>query len=113
MWYQRKGNKYGAKSSTYDGIQYHSKLEAKYASDLDLLKKAGEIKDWERQLKISLDVNGYHIANYYIDFVIHHNNGTKEYVEVKGFETEVWRLKWKLTEALLGDQPDIKLTVVK
>jgi len=117
MWHQRyRGNKYHAKSTNYDGISYHSKFEAGYAQGLDMRKKAGDIKDWERQVKISLDVNGYHIANYYIDFRIHHNDGTKEYVEVKGFPTDTWRLKFKLTEAILSK--DIKkgkivLTVVK
>lgn len=113
MWHLRRGNKYGAKSSIYDGIQYHSKLEAKYAADLDLLKKAGEIKGWERQVKIPLEVNGFHIANYYVDFRIEHNNGTIEYVEVKGFETEVFRLKWKIFEAIMSEIPDVKLTVQK
>lgn len=113
MWHLRRGSKYGARSSTYNGIQYHSKLEAQYAIDLDLLKKAGEIEGWERQVKIPLDVNGFHIANYYVDFVVTHKNGIKEFVEVKGFETEVWRLKWKLFEALMSDKPDIKLTVQK
>lgn len=115
-WYQRKGNKYHNVSSTVNGIQYHSKKEAGYASELNLRLKAGDIKDWERQRKISLDVNGFHICNYFIDFVIIHNDGSEEYVEVKGFPTDTWRLKWKLTEALLDDQVKkglIKLTVVK
>ena len=35
-------------------------------------------------------------------------------VEVKGFETDVWRLKWKLTEALLDElEPNAKLILVK
>jgi hypothetical protein len=45
-------------------------------------------------------VNGCHIASYYIDFVIQENDGTETWEEVKDFETEVWRLKWKLTKAL-------------
>lgn len=116
MWYQRKGNKYNNVSSTVNGIQYHSKKEAAFAAELELRRKAGDIKDWERQYKISLDVNGFHIANYYIDFVIHHNDGLQEFTEIKGFETEVWRLKWKLAEALLDEQiknGEIKLTLIK
>ena len=50
--------------------------------------------------------NGYHIANYYIDFVIQENDGTETWKEVKGFETDVWRMKWKLTEALYGDREE-------
>ena len=113
MYRQRWGSKYGAKRTEHNGIQYHSKKEAGYAVELDLRLKAGDIKGWERQVKIPLDVNGYHIANYMIDFVITHNDGVKEYVEVKGFETEVWRLKWKLFEALYGDNIDTRLTIVK
>lgn len=112
MFRQRySGNKYRAVSSSYNGIQYHSKFEAAYAADLDLRVKAGDIKGWERQRKLSLDVNGYHIANYFIDFVVIHNDGSEELVEVKGFETEVWRLKWKLAEAIYSDK--YKMTVVK
>lgn len=106
-------NKYHAKSTIYNGVKYHSKKEAAYAAELDLRQKAGEIERWERQVKISLDVNGFHIANYYIDFIVYYPDGTREYVEVKGFETEVWQLKWKLFEALYHEQQDYRLIVVK
>lgn len=114
MWRQRNSfSKYKSQSCNYNGILYHSKFEAGYAGELDLRKKANDIKDWERQVKISLDVNGFHIANYYVDFLIHHNDGLKEYVEVKGFETDTWKLKWKLFEALYSGGDDVRLTVVK
>ena len=113
VWYQKRGNKYGAKSTIYNGISYHSKKEAGYAGELDLMIKAGEIESWQRQKRISLDVDDFHICNYYIDFIVCHNDGTIEYVEVKGFETEVWRLKWKLFEALYSNKKNIKLTVIK
>lgn len=113
MWYQKRGSKYGAKSTEYEGNVYHSKKEAGYAKELDLRVRAKDIKGWRRQVKIPLDVNGYHICNYYIDFIIEHNDGTLEYTEVKGFETDTWRMKWKLFEALYGDREGIKLTVVK
>ncbi len=107
----RYGNKFGAKKQEFKGVLYHSKKEAGYAADLDLRLQARDIKDWSRQEKISLDVNGYHIANYYVDFKIVHTNGDIEYVEVKGFETPEWRLKWKLFEALYSR--DYRLTIVK
>ena len=112
LYYVRHQNKYEAESTIYNGIQYHSKKEAAYAADLGYLKKAGEIKDWERQVKISLDVNGFHIANYWIDFIVEHNDGLKEYVEVKGYPTPDWKIKWKLFEALYSQEPNTKLTVV-
>jgi hypothetical protein len=88
-----------------------SKFEAGKAQELELLKKAKEIKDFREQVKIPLIVNGYNIANYYFDFEIEHNDGSIEYIETKGYATDVWKLKWKLFEALYGDKPDVKLTV--
>lgn len=109
----KRQNKYNASSTIYNNTAYHSKKEAAYAKELDLRKKAGDIKDWERQVRISLDVNGYHICNYYIDFKIIHNDGSIELVEVKGFRTEVWRLKWKLFEAIYSKRhPEVELTII-
>lgn len=87
-----------------------SKKEAQYAAELDLRLKAKDIKRWQRQVKIPIEVNGYHICNYFIDFVVEHNDGHLEYVEVKGMETDVWKMKWKLCEAL---HPDWEMTIIK
>jgi len=112
--YNRTKSKYGNTTQRYNGISYDSIKEANYAEELDWRVKAKDIKSWERQIKISLDVNGFHICNYYVDFKIIHNDGSVEYVEVKGFETEVWRLKWKLFEALINDiDPGAEITVYK
>lgn len=113
MFRVRRGNKFGAKRQLYEGHTYHSKKEAGYAAELDLRQRAGDIKGWERQVKIDLRVNGYHITNYFVDFLIIHNDGTNEYVEVKGFETDVWRIKWRLFEALYSGMPDVLLSVMK
>jgi len=113
MYIQRRQNKYGNKKRDYGGILYDSIKEAAYAQELDLREKAGDIKSWERQVRISLDINGKHICNYFIDFVITHNDDHLEYVEVKGFATPVWRLKWKLFEAIYNEEhPGVELTVV-
>lgn len=108
------GNKFHNVRQTYNGYSYMSKLEARYAMELDLRKAAGDIADWERQYKIDLTVNGKHIANYYCDFRILHSDGSYELVETKGFETEIYRLKRKLLEAVwLPEHPDHVYTVVK
>lgn len=104
-----KKSKYKNIRQTYNGYSYASKLEANYAWELDQLKKAGEIRDWRRQEKIEMRVNGYHVCDYKIDFVIEHKDGSEEFVEVKGFRTKVWALKWKLFEALY---PDVKKRIV-
>lgn len=93
-------NKYNAVRSTYNGYTYDSKKEADHAVELDWLKKAGEIKKWERQHKISIDINGVHICNYFVDFKVYYNDGHVEFHEVKGFETDLWRIKWRLAKAM-------------
>lgn len=113
-WRERfTGSKYRNKSHVYNGLSFHSKKEAAYAAELDLRVKGKDIAEWERQRKISLDVNNRHICNYYIDFVIKHLDGREEYVEVKGFETPEWKIKWKLFEALYSDDKNKILTVVR
>lgn len=87
-----------------------SRFEAGLALELTQQKKDGKIVDFQEQVKIPLEINGFHICNYYIDFVIQHVGGETEYLEAKGFATEVWKLKWKLFEALY-DLPGNILTV--
>lgn len=98
-----KKNKYNAKKQTYNGNKYDSTLEAKVAEDLDFMLKAGELIEVKRQVKVPLSVNKKVVCNYYLDFVTIDKYGQKKYIEVKGFETEVWRLKWKIFIALLPE----------
>lgn len=109
-----KRNKYNATKQTYNGRSYDSKLEAVYAQELDWRKKAGEIKEIIPQFKIDLRAYGIHIANYFVDFKVVLSDGSVEYHEVKGFETAVWRMKWRLTQAQLTEvEPQSKLVLVK
>lgn len=114
---QRSGNKYRAKTNEYNGHVYHSKLESAYAMELDLRVRAKDIKSWDRQIRLDLRVNDQHICHYIIDFVITHNDGSKEYVECKGMELPEWKLKWRLFEALFDQlfrqNPNDTMTVVK
>lgn len=106
-------NKYGSVRQTVNGYSYMSKLEAKYAFELDLRVKAKDIKSWERQVKVELKgENGSKVCNYFVDFLITHNDGLLEYVEVKGFITDLWKLKWKLFEDKMGKDARYKLTIV-
>lgn len=123
------------KNGWYNGDRYDSKWEAKYAAELDRKVQLGFILSWEKQVTIELNVkiiNGmpvltdekgidlkkmgikfHHICNYRIDFVVTNLDGTKEYIEIKGYRTELWILKFRLTEILFNVvHPEIKLTVV-
>jgi hypothetical protein len=109
----RTGSKLSNKSAYYNGHHYDSVGEKEYAIQLDLRKKAGDIKDWQRQVKISLTSNGKHITNYFIDFVVEHLDGTKELIEYKGYRTYHWQIKFRLLEAQLQEiYPGAKLTLV-
>ena len=112
--FEKRYNKYKAEKQTFGGRSYHSKKEADYAANLEWKKKAGEIKEIIPQYKLDIRVNGKHITNYFIDFKVVLSDDTIELIEVKGFETDVWRLKWKLTEALLDEiEPGAKLVLIK
>lgn len=88
-----------------------SRFEAGKARELELLKKAGQIKDFREQEKLELVVNGFIVCTYKIDFTIEHLDGTIEYLETKGYATDTWKLKWKLFDALYSDRPGVRLTV--
>lgn len=110
----KSSNKFKAKKQEYDGKFYHSKGEAGYAAELDWRLKAGDIKSWERQVKIPLKVNGVLICNYYVDFKVTTKHGSTEYHEYKGYETMEWKMKWSLFMALLPEiDPGAELIVIK
>ena len=112
-------NKYNAKRQTYNGYNYDSKFEAEYASELDLLLKAGEIKAWDRQFKVEMIAFNEHgepvmRKNHKIDFRVHHHDGTFELIETKGVETEDYKERRRWLEKLwLPENPNYTYTVVK
>ncbi len=99
-----------------DGIKFDSKKEAEYYCQLKLLKQAGKIKDYKLQpryeLQPAFEKNGkkYRAITYIADFAIINNDGTTEVVDIKGVETQVFKIKKKLFEYMY---PDLKLKVVK
>lgn len=102
-----------AKKQEYNGYRYDSGFEANYAAELDLRIKAKDIKSYDRQVNLDLIVNNYIVCTYRIDFIIYHDDGITEYVETKGYQTDVWKLKWKLFESLYSDLPDVKLSIIQ
>jgi len=95
-YFKSKANKFHAKSVKLDGMNFHSTSEGDYYLQLKLQKQQGLISDFECQVKESLESYGKHIFNYYVDFLVYHTNGTKEYIEHKGISTDLWRAKWSM-----------------
>ncbi len=51
----KRSNKFSAKRTVLDGIEFDSKREAKRWAELCLLKRAGEIADLRRQVPLMLE----------------------------------------------------------
>jgi hypothetical protein len=105
-----KSGKYGNKKVIVDDITFDSIKESEYYLKLKLLKKAGEVIDFFCQKKFPITINGFHIANYFLDFEVWNKDGSKEYVDVKAYDkktkkyitTDVFQIKKKCVEALYG-----------
>lgn len=93
---------------TVNGRVYHSKAEARTAVELDMALKAGAIALVTPQVRYPIVVNGAFVCNVVVDFEILHNDGSLEALEVKGFETELYKLKAKLLRACY---PKLRYTV--
>jgi hypothetical protein len=91
---------------------YDSKFERTIAQELELRVKAGELKSFDEQVKIPLIVEGYKVCDYKIDFVAYRTDGVTEYIEAKGFPTQVFKIKWKLFEALYGNKEKTELIII-
>ncbi len=105
-----KPSKYRNQKTVLDGITFASKAEAKRYQELKLLEKAGKISALERQLRWPLTINGKIIAHYACDFTYwDHDIGKRVVEDVKGVETEAFKLKAKMFEACNG----FPITIIK
>jgi len=100
----KKGrNKYNAKKTNINGYIYDSQLEASYGIELEHRLALGEIKSYERQIRLDLVINGKKWRSYKIDFKVHHFDSPPEYVEVKGFPTRDWKMKFDVLKIIRDD----------
>lgn len=92
MW-NRRVSKYGAKRVTQDGYKFGSKLEcAVYNILLDMEKRL-----MISEIKLQPSVYMTHARIRYVpDFSFVNKKGETEFVEAKGNETDVWRIKRRL-----------------
>ena len=108
-------SKYGNKKVLIDGIKFDSMAEGKRYKELKLLQRAGIIKELELQPKFllqeSFKKNGktYRKIEYIADFK-YIENGKVIIEDVKGKETEVFKIKHKLFEYKYRD---LELKLVK
>ena len=104
MWqrrsYPRFNSKFNNVPTRHNGTSYDSRLEARYAAHLDILKRGGEIQDWTLKRTFRLDVNGKHVCKFTPDFFVIGKHGREEIHETKGIATRDFMIRWKLMQAL-------------
>lgn len=111
IYKDKKKNKYNVSKKedrTYNGIVYMSKLEMKYRKYLDTLVMAGDVQKIKEQYEFKLFVKGKLVCKYLCDFFVTYMDGRREYVDVKGMKTAIYRLKKKFVEA----EFNIKITEI-
>ena len=92
----RPRHKFSAKRTERDGQSFDSKLEARLFDQLELQKRAGEVLFFLRQVPLHLP-GGVKLV---IDFQVFYANGEVRFLDAKGVETEQFRAKRRLVEAL-------------
>jgi Protein of unknown function (DUF1064) len=98
-------HKFNATRCELDGLKFASKLERDYYAHLKLLEKAGEVLFFLSQVPLRLSGN----TKYIIDFMVFYTNGDIEFIEIKGFMTDLAKLKIKQAEDLYP----IKIKIIK
>ena len=79
----------------HDGIKFPSKKEGQYYEYLKKRKQAGEVIFFLMQCPFHLPNN----VKYIVDFVEFHSDGSVHFVDVKGYETDKFKLKKKWVES--------------
>lgn len=108
-------SKYRNKKTVVDNIKFDSNLEATRYKELKLLLRAGEISNLELQprflLQDSFKKNGrtFRKIEYVADFK-YIENGKTIVEDVKGIQTDVFKLKYKIFEKVY---PDLTLKIIK
>jgi hypothetical protein len=97
-------NKYNARKVKIDGYLFDSRREAERYSELRIMEKAGEIKDLIVHPKIELQP-GFNYKdkrikaiNYIADFQYYDEHDNIIIEDVKGVETQAFRIKWKMLQ---------------
>lgn len=108
-------SKYRNKKTQVDMYVFDSAKEAQRYRELKLLERAGEINDLELQPKFLLQEsfkkngNTYRKIDYVADFK-YIENGKTIVEDVKGLQTDVFKIKHKLFEK---KYPELELRIIK
>lgn len=90
--------KYSNEAIVVDGERFDSKLEARRYEQLKLMRQAGLIRYFLRQVPFVLAPG----SRFYVDFMLVLLDGTLKYEDTKGVLTDVARTKINTVEHLYG-----------
>ena len=99
----RFGHKFKAKQVIDDGHNFPSTLEWKYFKHLQLLQNSGEVVFFLRQVPIHLPGG----VKYVVDYQVFYSDGKVRFIDVKGLETETFKIKRKIVEDLYPFKIDV------
>ena len=97
-----KRSKYFNKITEVDGIKFDSAREAQYYCQDKLKIKAGILKKVDRQVPFVVKIKGIKCFAYIADFVEYYPDGSYDVIDVKGFKTDIYKLKKRIVEAYFG-----------
>ena len=99
-----QNNKFHAKTTEADGIKFGSKKEARIFRELQARQHNGELKYFLCQVPFLLPgkTDSGRRFKHYLDFMAIRSDGGIEYIEVKGRDLPMGKLKRRQTEELYG-----------
>jgi hypothetical protein len=83
---------------TNEYLFFHSKKEARYYCELELMRKAGVVKEITQQKPYIVPLESGERIRYILDFLVEYTDGHTEYVDVKGKRLPHYIDKKKLVE---------------
>jgi hypothetical protein len=89
-------HKYKAKAVKVNDIHFSSTAEAKRYKELEALKNNGEVLFFLRQTPFHLPAK----VKYVCDFTVFWKDGNVTFEDVKGFKTDLYKVKKKMVEEL-------------
>jgi hypothetical protein len=90
----KRRHKFNAVAIEHDGIRFDSKMEARYYDILKAKQKAGKVAFFLRQVPLHISAK----TRLVIDFQVFNEDGTVDFIDVKGQLTEAYKIKKREVE---------------
>lgn len=95
----KRKSKYKNKATQCDGFTFDSIVERDYYVHLKAQQKNNSVAMFLRQVPFHIVCNDESVCKYVCDFQVFYTDGLVEFVDVKGVETDIFKIKKKLVEA--------------